>query len=84
MGYVDNIYSSLNTKVDVVEFLPRLLTGADEDLVQILEKRLSQKLNEIIKNTKVTAAKTMKSGVKITMESEDGLIEKKYDKPITQ
>ena len=33
-------YSSLGTKVDVVEFLPRLLPGADIDLVDVLTKTL--------------------------------------------
>ena len=43
-GYIGlemaTVYSSFGTKVDVVEFLPRLLPGADKDLVDILHKSL--------------------------------------------
>jgi len=73
-------YSSLGAKVDVVEFLPRLLPGADLDLVKVLEKTLQKKLNNINLNTKVTSIANLKNSVKVTMESEGKIFSSNYDK----
>lgn len=73
-------YSSLGAKVDVVEFLPRLLPGADLDLVKVLEKTLQKKLNNINLNTKVTSIANLKKSVKVTMESEGKIFSSNYDK----
>lgn len=83
-GYIGlemaTVYSSLGTKVDVVEFLPRLLPGADLDLTEILHKSLKNKLNNILLNTKVTKVINKKSQVEVTMESEGEKIISKYEK----
>ena len=73
-------YSSLGAKVDVVEFLPRLLPGADLDLVKVLEKTLQKKLNNINLNTKVTSIANLKNSVKVAMESEGEIFSSNYDK----
>ena len=73
-------YSSLGTKVDVVEFLPRLLPGADIDLVDVLAKTLNNKLNNIYLNTKVTSISNLKQSVKVTMESDGKKLSENYDK----
>ena len=73
-------YSSLGAKVDVVEFLPRLLPGADLDLVKVLEKTLQKKLNNINLNTKVTSIANLKNSVKVTMESEGKIFSSNYNK----
>ena len=73
-------YSSLGTKVDVVEFLPRLLPGADLDLVEVLAKTLKNKLNNINLNTKVTSIATLKNSIKVTMESNGKTFSSNYDK----
>jgi len=83
-GYIGlemaTVYSSLGTKVDVVEFLPRLLPGADEDLVEVLHKSLDKKLNSILLNTKVVSATKSKSRLKVDMEANDNIISNKYEK----
>ncbi len=63
-----SVYSSLGTQVSVVEYLPRLLPGADKDLVAILEKTLEPKLSEILLNSKVVSAKKLKSSIKVDMD----------------
>ena len=73
-------YSSLGTKVDVAEFLPRLLPGADIDLVDVLAKILNNKLNNIYLNTKVTSISNLKQSVKVIMESNEKKLSEKYDK----
>ena len=83
-GYIGlemaTVYSSFGTKVDVVEFLPRLLPGADKDLVDILHKSLKNKLNKILLETKVTSASISKTAVKVTMESKNEELTDKYEK----
>ena len=83
-GYIGlemaTVYSSLGAKVDVVEFLPRLLPGADLDLVEVLAKTLKNKLNNINLNTKVTSITTLKNSVKVTMESDGKTFSSNYDK----
>ena len=72
-GYIGlemaSVYSSLKTEVSVVEFLPNLLPGADDDLVQILHNDLKSKLKEILLNTKVTLITKAKDGIKVTMDT---------------
>ena len=83
-GYIGlemaSVYSSLGTKVSVAEFLPRLLTGADEDMVDILHKKMDSKLTEILLDTKVLAAKKVKAGIEIKMKSNNKIISNTYEK----
>ena len=83
-GYIGlemaTVYSSLGTKVDIVEFLPRLLPGADKDLVEVLHKSLNNRVNNILLNTKVISAKESKTGIKVDMESKDKTLSNKYEK----
>ena len=83
-GYIGlemaTVYSSFGTKVDVVEFLPRLLPGADKDLVDILYKSLKNKLNKILLGTKVTSASISKTNIKVDMEFKDEKLSEKYEK----
>ncbi len=83
-GYIGlemaGVYSSLGTKVDVVEFMPRVLAGADKDLVDILKKSLDKRLNNILLSTKVISAKNNKNNVKVTMDSNGKEISNSYEK----
>ena len=73
-------YSSLGTKVDVVEFLPRLLPGADIDLVEVLEKKLRNKLDNIYLSTKVTSISDVNGSVNVIMKTSNEEITSTYDK----
>jgi dihydrolipoamide dehydrogenase len=84
-GYIGlemgTVYSTLGSKVSVVEMMPGLLPGADRDLVRILSKQLEEKFENIMLNTKVVEMKALKDGVKIKFENEDGKQdEQKFDK----
>tara|TARA_B100000700_G_scaffold309037_1_gene387493 strand:+ start:300 stop:1703 length:1404 start_codon:yes stop_codon:yes gene_type:complete len=83
-GYIGlemaSVYSSLGSQVGVVEFLPRLLPGADEDLVEILHKTIKPKLSDILLNTKVVSVKEQKNGIKVEMESEGKITSNIYEK----
>jgi dihydrolipoamide dehydrogenase len=47
------VYQGLGSKVSVVEFSPRLLMGADTDLVDIMVKSISSRLEDVMLESKV-------------------------------
>ena len=75
-GYIGlelgTVYSSLGTKVSVVEMTDGLLPGADRDLVAILQKRLEGQLHAIHLQTKVLGLKEEKKGILATLQDKDG------------
>ncbi len=84
-GYIGlelgTVYASLGTKITVVEMLPRLLSGADADLVAVLLKRITPLFESILLNTKVTGTEEVKNGIKVNFEdSKSEKSEKVFDK----
>lgn len=71
------VYQKLGTKVIVVEALPRLLSGIDEDLVQVVERRFTAAGGEVLLNARAKKA-TVKSGraaVEVEHEGKSRVIE---------
>jgi dihydrolipoamide dehydrogenase len=62
------VYSALGVDVTVVEFLDQLIPGADADLVNALQKRMTKKGVKFLLNTKVTAVDAKKDGIYVSME----------------
>lgn len=71
------VYSALGVKVTVVEFADQLIPGADADLVNVLQKRLTKQGVTCWLKTKVTAMDAKKDGIEVTMEGEHAT-----DKPL--
>lgn len=75
-GYIGlelgSVYSALGTKVSVVEMMPGLLPGADRDLVTFLAKRIGEKFEKIMLNSKVLSIKEEKNSLVVTIEDKDG------------
>lgn len=73
-GYIglelSTVYSALGSKVTVVEMLPQLLTGADRDLVAVLERRIKSKMENVLTETKVVDLKEIATGIKVRLEGE--------------
>jgi dihydrolipoamide dehydrogenase len=71
-GYIglelSTVYSALGSKVTVVEMLPQLLTGADRDLVAVLERRIKLKMENVFTETKVVDLKEIANGIKVRLE----------------
>ncbi len=71
-GYIGlelgTVYASLGTQVTVVEMLPQILTGADRDLVNPLNKRLEKMFASIILNTKVAEMKEEGNAIRVRFE----------------
>lgn len=71
-GYIGlelgSVYAALGSQVSVVEPMPGLLTGADRDLVAILQKRLEGAMHDIALETKVVKLEEVENGIKVTFE----------------
>ena len=66
------VYDALGAKVTVVEFLDRLIPGADPDIVKPLHRRIEKRYEKILLNTKVAKIEAAKEGLRATFESADG------------
>jgi dihydrolipoamide dehydrogenase len=74
------VYQGLGSQVSVVEFFPRLLMGADQDLVDVMVKQVSERLHEILVESKVlTIAETRGGGFDVTMEHQGETVARHYD-----
>jgi len=77
------VYSELGTSVDIVEFMPQIIPGADKDLVMPLQKRMKGLVKEIMTNTKVESIDPQKAGIKVNFGSakddEEGPAARTYD-----
>lgn len=62
------VYSTLGSRIDVVEMLDGLMPGADRDLVKIWEKANAKQFDRILLNSKVTAAAAQNDGIAVTIE----------------
>jgi len=74
------VYSSLGSKLSVVELTPQLMPGADIDLVRPLEKRLKARYEQILLNTKVTACAAKPEGLEVTFEDATGKHNDTFDR----
>jgi len=64
------VYSTLGARLDVVEMLPTLMTGADRDLVKVWQKMNAPRFDNIMLNTKTVAAEATPEGIKVSFEGE--------------
>jgi len=64
-----SVYSSLGSKITIVELLPNLIPGADSDLIQPLIKKLKADNIEIKTDTKVTSIKSTKKELIVSLQS---------------
>src|SRR6185369_11352669 len=62
------VYQKLGTKVIVVEMLPRLLTGVDEDLVQVVSRRFAQAGGEVLLNARAKSATVQNGRAAVSVE----------------
>ena len=64
------VYSALGARLDVVEMLPTLMTGADRDLVKVWDKLNAKRFDHVMLNTKTVAAEAKDDGIWVTFEGE--------------
>ncbi|MGX5660374.1 dihydrolipoyl dehydrogenase [Castellaniella ginsengisoli] len=64
------VYSALGARLDVVEMLPTLMTGADRDLVKVWDKMNARRFDHVMLNTRTVGAEAKQDGIWVTFEGE--------------
>ena len=64
------VYSTLGTRIDVVEMLDGLMQGADRDLVKVWEKFNASRFDHVMLKTKTVGAKATPAGIEVAFEGE--------------
>jgi dihydrolipoamide dehydrogenase len=66
------VYDALGSKVSVVEFMDRLIPGADPDIVKPLARRIEKRYEKIMLKTKVARIEATAQGLRAHFESAEG------------
>jgi dihydrolipoamide dehydrogenase len=66
------VYSTLGARLDVVEMLDTLMTGADRDLVKVWQKMNARRFDKLMLKTKTVGATATAEGIKVQFEGLDG------------
>jgi dihydrolipoyl dehydrogenase len=64
------VYSTLGSRIDVVEMLDGLMTGADRDLVKVWETKNKGRFERVMLKTKTVAAEATPGGIRVSFEGE--------------
>jgi dihydrolipoamide dehydrogenase len=62
------VYLAFGWRVVIVELLAQLLTGTDRDLVRPLEKRLRERCERVLLETRVASIEAAPGGLRVTLE----------------
>ena len=65
------VYSTLGTRLDVVEMMDGLMLGADRDLVAVWQKFNAPRFDEIMLKTKTTKVEAAKDGLRVSFEGKE-------------
>jgi len=60
------VYSTLGSRLDVVEMMDGLMQGADRDLVKIWQKMNAKRFDNIMLKTKTVSARALPEGIEVT------------------
>jgi dihydrolipoamide dehydrogenase len=64
------VYSSLGSRLDVVEMMDGLMQGADRDLVKVWQKMNAPRFDHIMLKTKTVGAEATSEGIRVSFEGE--------------
>src|SRR5688500_3580398 len=70
------VYSTLGTRLDVVEMMDGLMLGADRDLVAVWQKFNAARFDKVMLKTKTTKVEAAKDGLRVSFEGAEA---KTYD-----
>jgi len=62
------VYSTLGARIDVVEMLEGMMTGADRDLVKVWEKKNAPRFDNVMLKTKTVSGAATAAGIKVGFE----------------
>jgi len=72
------VYQGLGSRVSVVEFFPRLLMGADHDLVEVMVKQVGERLEDIMVDSRVKEIKAVPDGFAVDIEMDGEVTTRRY------
>jgi dihydrolipoamide dehydrogenase len=64
------VYSTLGARIEVVEMLDRLMTGADADLVRVWQKHNAKRFDKVMLKTKTVGVEAKPEGILVHFEGE--------------
>jgi dihydrolipoamide dehydrogenase len=64
------VYATLGTRIEVVELLDGLMSGADRDLVKVWQKFNDKRFNKVMLKTKTVAVEARGDGILVRSEGE--------------
>ncbi len=74
------VYSTLGARIDVVEMLDTLMTGADRDLVKVWQKFNEKRFDKVMLKTRTVAVEAKPDGLWVKFEGEGAPAEaQRYD-----
>jgi dihydrolipoamide dehydrogenase len=62
------VYSTLGARIEVVEMLDHMMTGADRDLVKVWEKHNAKRFDKVMLKTKTVSGKATAAGIEVGFE----------------
>jgi len=65
------VYSTLGARLDVVEMLDTLMTGADRDLVKVWQTFNARRFDKIMLRTRTSRVEALKEGLRVSFEGEN-------------
>jgi dihydrolipoamide dehydrogenase len=65
-----SVYSTLGARIEVVEMLDGLMTGADRDLVAVWQKFNAKRFDKVMLKTKTVAVDAKREGILVAFEGE--------------
>jgi len=74
------VYAGLGTKVSVVEFFPRLLMGADQDLVDVMVKQVKTRLDEVLVESRVDSITPTDGAFDVVIDHDGETMTRRYDR----
>jgi dihydrolipoamide dehydrogenase len=63
------VYSTLGSRIDVVEMMEGLMPGTDRDLVQVWQKKNASRFDRILLKTKTAGAEAAKDGIHVRFDN---------------
>ena len=76
------VYSSLGSKVTVVEFLPNLIAAADTDIVKPLQSQLEKQFKNIYLSSKVVSVEEKNNKLKVSIQKNGKITSELFDKAL--
>ena len=76
------VYSSLGSKVTVVEFLPNLIAAADTDIVKPLQSQFEKQFKNIYLSSKVVSVEEKNNKLKVSIQKNGKITSESFDKAL--